>query len=65
MENSNLVLAERYLAPKQRSSERRFKFTEKTLAALPLSKKGQVEYRDDSTQGFVCRVSPTGRTLYV
>jgi integrase len=65
MQNGNLALAGRYLAPAQGRASRRFSFTEKRLAALPLPDAGQVEYQDATTPGFVCRTSRTARTLYV
>lgn len=59
------MLASLKLVPAQRLERRRFRFTEKTLAALPPANAGQVEYQDTETRGFVCRVSATARTLYL
>ncbi len=45
----------------------RFRFTERSLAALPLAtpQDRRVEYADDSTAGFVCRCTLSERVLYV
>src|SRR5579862_217032 len=71
MRSSTLALAERKLAPTHGlsptsgpSKKNRLRFTERTLAALPLPANGQVQYYDEVTPGFVCRCSKTQRTLY-
>ncbi len=64
MHTGHLPLADRYLAH-HKDPPRRFRFTERVLAALPLPAKGQVPYRDEITPGFICRCTPTARTLYV
>jgi integrase len=69
MGSGHLQLASRKIAPAQGLGEpgsaRRFRFTETELGKRTLPAKGAVVYHDDQIPGFVCRCTPTARTLYV